>query len=102
MAISDVEFNQRSAFTIVLHRARDKRGQVINLADRTANCCFKINYRANVAFQLPVSTNGNGEVVLSGNTTNTDVPAGYYVYDVLLDDGNRIVTGVATVRPSVS
>lgn len=94
--------DQRSNFTLVLHRARDSRGASIDLSALSGNSAFKISYGANTSFSLPITTNANGEVIISGNTTNTDVPAGRYVYDVLLSDGNRIVSGLATVNPAVT
>lgn len=97
-----ITIDQRSTFTLVLYRARDQRNQVIDLSGLTGNASFKINYTSNSAFSLPVTTNANGEVIISGNTTQTDVAAGRYVYDVLLSNGNRIVSGLATVNPAVS
>lgn len=98
----DFTFDQRSNFSLVLYRARDQRGQVIDLANVTAQSAFSINYTNGIAFTLPVSTNANGEVIISGNSVLTNVTAGRYVYDVLLSDGNRIVSGLATVKPAIA
>lgn len=98
----DFTFDQRSQFSLVLYRARDQRGQVIDLSGLSGQSAFAINYTNSIAFTLPVSTNANGEVIISGNNVLTNVPAGRYVYDVLLSDGNRIVSGLATVKPAIA
>lgn len=97
-----ITFDQRSNFSLVLFRARDQRNQVIDLSALTGTSTFKINYTSPQSFTLPIATNANGEVIISGNTFQTDVPAGRYVYDVLLSDGNRIVSGLATVSPAIT
>jgi hypothetical protein len=99
----DIAIDQRSNFSLVLYRARDQRNQVIDMSALTGNSAFKISYSSvNVAFTLPITTNANGEVILSGNTTQTAVPAGRYVYDVILNDGNRVVSGLATINPAIA
>lgn len=97
-----ITIDQRSALSLVLYRARDQRGQVVDLSGVTGNSAFKINYTANTSFTLPITTNANGEVIISGNTTQTNVASGRYVYDVLLSNGVRIVSGLATVNPAVT
>ncbi len=95
-------FDQLSVFRTVLLRARDVAGQPIDLSELSGQSAFKISYNSNVAFQLPVETTANGEVIITGDLETTDVPAGRYVYDVQLSDGNRIVSGLATVNPAVT
>lgn len=97
-----ITFDQRSNFSLVLYRARDQRNQVIDLSGLTGNSAFKINYTANASFSLPITTNSNGEVIISGNVASTNVAPGRYVYDVVLNDGNRIVSGLATVNPAIA
>lgn len=99
----NLTIDQASVFTLVLFRARDFRNQVIDLEGITGNADFKIDYNSSsVAFTLPIVANANGEVIISGNTESTNVPPGRYVYDVLLDNGIRIVSGLATVNPAVT
>jgi len=97
-----VTFNQRDTFSKVIHRERDKRGQVVDLSGLTAEATFKVNYTTKKSFNLPVAVNMNGEVILSGDQYDTDVAAGRYVYDIVLSNGVRIVRGLATVNPAVS
>lgn len=93
--------DQLSAQTFVLFRARDERNQVIDLSGVTAILAVAINYTAGIAFTLPCTTNANGEIIVTTTEDDTDVPAGRYVYDVLLSDGRRIVSGLLTVNPAI-
>lgn len=98
----NLTFSQKSAFRHVLFRARDPRNLPIDLSGVSAVSAFKVSYTANVAFTLPVETNAAGEVIISGSVAETTVKAGRYVYDVLLSDGTRIVSGLATVNPAIA
>jgi hypothetical protein len=99
----NLTFDQRSTFSLVLFRARDQRNLPIDLSGLMGVSAFKINYTTgNTAFSLPVMTNADGEVIIYGDAEQTDVKPGRYVFDVLLSDGNRIVSGLATVIPAIA
>lgn len=98
----NLTFDQRSAFSLVLFRVRDERGLPIDLSGYTAVSAFKINYTSNVAFSLPLECTAAGELIIGGDMTQTDVKPGRYVFDVLLSNGNRIVSGLATVYPAIA
>jgi len=98
----NLTFDQRSVFSLVLLRAKDQRNLPIDLSGLTGVSAFKTNYTSNTSFTLPIATNANGEVTISGSQEQTDVKPGRYVFDVLLSDGTRIVSGLATVNPAIA
>ena len=98
----NLTFDRRSNFSLVLLRARDERNLPIDLSGLLGVSAFKINYTSNTAFSLPIVTTANGEIVIYGDVEQTNVKPGRYVYDVLLSNGDRIVSGLATVNPAIA
>ena len=98
----DIQLDQRTDLNMVVFKAKDQRGAVIDLTGVEGEATFKTSYNSASKFVLPVTCNANGEVIMTGNTMQTNVAAGYYVFDILLNNGNRIVSGLATVKPAVT
>lgn len=98
----NLTFSQKSAFRHVVFRVRDQRNLPVDMSEYLGVSAFKTSYTANVAFTLPIECTADGEIIISGSVLETDVKPGRYVYDILLNDGNRIVSGLATVDPAIA
>lgn len=85
----------------------DSSGNPIDLTNYTIESQFRKTYNSINAYSFSATANSSGAIVLSINAnTCAAVPAGRYVYDLLVTDmtGNatRVLEGQITINPSVS
>jgi hypothetical protein len=85
----------------------DAYGVPVDLTSYTVESQFRKTYTSINAYSFSATANSSGSIVLSINASSSAaVPAGRYVYDLLVKDnaGNatRVLEGQLTVNPSVS
>ncbi len=103
----NIVIDQGADLNKVIYRLRTTTGAPIDLSGATGFASLKVNYRAPQSYDIPtVTLTANGEVILVANAAFTaSVPAGRYVYDVLMTNGagsTRLVEGYCAVEPAVS
>lgn len=85
----------------------DAAGDPIDLSTYVVESQFRKSYNSVNAYSFETGANSSGSITMSINATSSAaVPAGRYVYDLLVTDayGNatRIMEGQVTINPSVS
>lgn len=85
----------------------DAAGDPIDLSTYIVESQFRKSYNSVNAYSFETGANSSGSITMSINATSSAaVPAGRYVYDLLVTDayGNatRIMEGQVTINPSVS
>lgn len=103
----NIVIDQGADLNKVIYRLRTTTGEPIDLSGSSGVACLKVNYRAPNSYLIPtVTLTANGEVILQANAEFTsEIPAGRYVYDVLMTNGagsTRVVEGYCAVEPAVS
>lgn len=71
----------------------------------TATAQIRRHYTSNTAYDFTCSVNNSVLTMSMSSNTTSSIPAGRYVYDVELNDGNsinRALEGVVTVTPQVT
>jgi hypothetical protein len=102
--------DQGSDFTINLTVA-DNLGVAYDLGDWTANSSFKKHHGSSTYYDMSTKTvsapDGNLDLQLLANSTNSVIPEGRYYYDVVLKSTantamKRVMQGIITIDPKVS
>jgi len=102
--------DQGSDFTINLTVA-DNLGVAYDLGDWTANSSFKKHHGSSTYYDMSTKTisapDGNMDLQLLANSTNSVIPEGRYYYDVVLKSNantamKRVMQGIITIDPKVS
>lgn len=103
----NITIDQGADLNKVIYRLRTTTGAAIDLSGATGAASLKVNYRATLSYNIPtVTLTANGEVIFAANAAFTEsIPAGRYVYDVVMTDGTgakRLVEGYCAVEPMVT
>jgi hypothetical protein len=85
----------------------DAAGDPVDLGGYYVESQFRKSYNSVNAYEFETGANTSGSITMSINATaSAAVPAGRYVYDLILTDVNgnttRILEGQVTINPSVS
>lgn len=103
---ANIVIDQGTSFStqIILN---DAAGAPVDLSAYTIKSQFRKTYSSVNAYSFEATANSTGAIVLSINAASSAaVPAGRYVYDLLVNDiaGNatRVLEGQVTINPSVS
>ena len=86
-------------------------GVAYDLGDWTANSSFKKHHGSSTYYDMSTKTvsapDGNLDLQLLANSTNSVIPEGRYYYDVVLKSTantamKRVMQGIITIDPKVS
>lgn len=103
---ANIVIDQGTTFSTVI-TINDSAGTPVDLTYYTVKSQFRKTYNSTNAYSFSVSANSTGAITMSINATaSAAVPAGRYVYDLVLTDiagaASRVVEGQVTINPSVS
>jgi hypothetical protein len=103
---ANIVIDQGTTFSthIVLN---DSDGLPVDLSNYVIESQFRKSYNSVSAYTFQTGANSSGSITMSINATaSAAVPAGRYVYDLIVTDnlGNttRVMEGQVTINPSVS
>lgn len=85
----------------------DSYGDPVDLSQYIVESQFRKSYNSVSAYTFETGANSSGSITMAINATaSAAVPAGRYVYDLIVTDefGNttRVLEGQVTINPSVS
>lgn len=107
-AFSEITIEQGATFNTTVN-VTDVYNASVNLYGYSASSQMRKSYYSTTAQTITSTVTGiaNGEITLSISSANTaNLTPGRYVFDLIINDGNDVVTrvieGIATVLPSVT